>query len=154
MTDSAGDNPTLQNLDLLIARTVGVVGSMERHVAALLSLDLDTTQAFDALDAAYHSLMLYRRRRQAMLDEFDELDSSRPSAPTLDEHPQFALTPNQVELLRRLRAGAALWAGGRIPRIAEEIALLSRFGLVRRNEAQEWTLTSSGWACLHRHDSD
>ncbi len=151
MTDSAGHNATVQNLDVLIARTAGVIGSMERHVAALLSLELDAAQAFDALDAAYHSLMVYRRRRQAMIDE---LDGSQRGSPALDEHPQFALTPNQVELLRRLRAEVALWAGGRIPRIADEMGLLSRFGLVRRNDAQEWTLTSSGWACLHRHDSD
>ncbi len=151
MTHSAGNGATLQNLDALIARTVDVVATMERHVAALLSLNLDTAQAFDALDAAYHSLMLYRRRREGMLEA---LDSAQGGAAALDEHPQFALTPNQVELLSRIRAGTALWAGGRIPRIADEVELLARFGLVQRNDAQEWSLTSWGWACLHRHDSD
>lgn len=151
MTHSAGNDATLQNLDALIARTVSVVASMERHVAALLSLQLDASHAFDALDAAYHSLMLYRRRRQAMLDA---LDRAPEGAVALDEHPQFALTANQVELMRRMRAGTALWAGGRIPRIADEVELLARFGLVQRNDAKEWSLTSWGWACLHRHESD
>ena len=56
-----------------------------------------------------------------------------------------ALTPAQIEILRRARQGAALWHGDLVvPRLSDEVALLASLRLIERNPEGGFRLTDFG----------
>jgi len=64
-----------------------------------------------------------------------------------------ALTPAQIEILRRAQDGLPLWHGdAHVPRLVDEIALLSRFKLLARRRNGSYALTDSGRRWLRDND--
>ena len=64
-----------------------------------------------------------------------------------------ALTPAQIEILRRARDGTPLWHGNvPVPRLADEVALLVSLQLIARHVDATYRLTERGRAWLEEND--
>ncbi len=64
-----------------------------------------------------------------------------------------ALTPAQIEILRRARDGVPLWHGAAIVRrLADEVVLLDSLQLIARRVDATYRLTERGRAWLEQND--